>query len=67
VGLFVSRAMNYDEPPVFNEAALFLIRSDGTVYCQSILSMPAGRPRLDDLLGRDRLVDTHGYPARGGA
>ena len=66
-GLFVSRAMNDDEPPLFNEPALFLIRSDGTVYYESILSMPVGRPQLVDLLGGIDWWTAHGYPARGGA
>jgi hypothetical protein len=47
----VSRAIDDGEPAVFNEPALFLIRPDGTVYYEGILSMPVGRPRLDDLLG----------------
>ena len=66
-GLFVSRAIKDDEPPVFNEPALFLIRPDGTIYYESILSMPVGRPRLDDLLGGIDWWTAHDYPARGGA
>lgn len=65
-GLFVSHAIKDDEPPVFNEPGLFLIRPDGTVYYESILSMPAGRPRLDDLLGGIAYWTEHDYPARGG-
>ncbi len=49
-GLFVSRAIKDDEPAVFNEPAIFLISPDGSVYYEAILSMPVGRPRLDDLL-----------------
>jgi peroxiredoxin len=66
-GLFVSRAIKADEPAVFNEPALFLISPDGTAYYESILSMPVGRPRLDDLLGGIDYWTAHGYPARGGA
>ena len=65
-GLFVSRAIKDDELPVFNEPGLFLIRPDGTVYYESILSMPVGRPRLDDLLGGIEFWTEHDYPARGG-
>jgi peroxiredoxin len=66
-GLFVSRGLNDDEPPVFNEPALFLVSPDGTVYYEAILSMPVGRPRLDDLLsGIDYWTKNH-YPVRGGA
>ncbi|MGI8428116.1 MAG: redoxin domain-containing protein [Solirubrobacteraceae bacterium] len=66
-GLFVSRSMKDDEPAVFNEAALFLISPDGSVYYESILSMPGGRPRLDDLLGGIDYWTGNDYPARGGA
>ena len=65
-GLFVSRGVASDELPVFNEPALFLIRPDTTVYYASILSMPAGRPRLDDLLAGIDYWTTHDYPVRGG-
>ena len=66
-GLFVSHGINDNEPPVFNEPGLFLIKPDGTVYYESILSMPAGRPRLDDMLGGIDYWTAHDYPARGEA
>jgi peroxiredoxin len=66
-GLFVSRGINADEPTLFNEPALFLISPDGSAYYESILSMPVGRPHLDDLLGGIDFWTAHDYPARGGA
>lgn len=66
-GLFVSHGINDAEPTVFNEPALFLISPDGSVYYESILSMPVGRPRLDDLLGGIEYWTANDYPARGGA
>jgi peroxiredoxin len=66
-GLFVSRGRSDDEPALFNEPGLFLIEPDGTVYYESILSMPAGRPRLDDLLAGIDYWTKVGYPARGDA
>jgi peroxiredoxin len=66
-GLFVSRGRSDDEPALFNEPALFLIEPDGKVYYESILSMPAGRPRLDDLLYAIDYWTKVGYPARGDA
>jgi peroxiredoxin len=66
-GLFVSRGINDDEPALFSEPGLFLIAPDGTVYYESILSMPVGRPRLDDLLGGLKYWREHNYPARGEA
>jgi peroxiredoxin len=66
-GLFVSRAINDGEPAVFSEPGLVLVSPDGTVYYESILSMPVGRPRLDDLLGGLKYWREHNYPARGEA
>lgn len=66
-GLFVSRAIKEDEPALFNEPGLFLITPEGTVYYESILSMPVGRPRLDDLLSAVKYWGQHSYPARGEA
>ena len=65
-GLFVSHGINEGEPRLFNEPGLFLISPDRTVYYESILSMPVGRPRVDDLLGGIDYWVAHGYPARGG-
>jgi peroxiredoxin len=66
-GLFVSRAIHENEPPVFNEPALFLLRPDRTVFYASVLSMPVGRPRLDDLRAGIDYWDAHEYPLRGDA
>jgi len=66
-GLFVSRGIREDEPAVFNEPGLFLVDGDGLVYYESILSMPVGRPRLDELLSGIDYWVANGYPARGGA
>ncbi len=63
--LFISHGIKDDEPTLFNEPGLFLISPDHTVYYESILSMPVGRPRLGDLLdGIDYWTATD-YPARG--
>ena len=66
-GLFVSRGRNEEEPPIFNEPALFLLKPDRSVYYEAILSMPVGRPRLDDLLHGIDFWAAHDYPARGDA
>jgi peroxiredoxin len=65
-GLFISHGIKDDEPGLFNEPGLFLISPDHTVYYESILSMPVGRPRVDDLLSGIDYWVTVGYPARGG-
>ena len=66
-GLFVSHGIKDTEPALFNEPGLFLIKPDGSVYYESVLSMPAGRPRLDDLLGGIDFFLATDYPARGEA
>jgi peroxiredoxin len=66
-GLFVSHGITDNEPPVFNEPGLFLIKPGGTVYYESILSMPVGRPRLDDVLAGIDYWTAHDHPARGEA
>ena len=66
-GLFVSRGIGDHEPALFNEPGLLLISPDHTVYYESILSMPVGRPRLDDLLGGIDYWTANDYPARGEA
>ena len=66
-GLFISRGIDEHEPALFNEPGLFLISPDHTVYYESILSMPVGRPRLADLLDGIDYWTTHDYPARGEA
>ena len=66
-GLFISHGLNENEPALFDEPGLFLISPDHTVYYESILSMPVGRPRLDDLLGGIDYWTANDYPARGEA
>jgi peroxiredoxin len=66
-GLFISHGINESEPALFNEPGLFLTSPDHTVYYESILSMPVGRPRLSDLLDGIDYWTTHDYPARGEA
>jgi peroxiredoxin len=66
-GLFISRGIDEHELALFNEPGLFLISPDHTVYYESILSMPVGRPRLADVLDGIDYWTTHDYPARGEA
>ena len=66
-GLFLSRGMSADEPPLFNEPGLFLVDAQTRIYYEAILSMPVGRPRLDELLRAIEYWTETGYPARGEA
>ena len=66
-GLFVSHAIKEEEPELFGEPGLFLIKPDGTVYYESIQSMPFGRPSFREMLGAIEWVLENDYPARGEA
>ena len=66
LGLYISSARpGSDEPSVFSEPALLLVKPDQSLYFASIQSMPFTRPSLDQLLqGIDYAIES-GYPARG--
>jgi peroxiredoxin len=69
-GLYVSRgtgvsSLGIEEPPMFVEPALFLIRPDRTLYYASVQSMPFGRPCFDEILGAIEKAVARDYPARG--
>ena len=66
LGLYISsRRPGSDEPKIFSEPALLLVKPDQTLYLVSVQSMPFTRPSLDQLLqGIDYAIES-GYPARG--
>jgi peroxiredoxin len=69
-GLYVSRgvgvsSLGIQEPPMFVEPALFLIRPDRTLYYASVQSMPFGRPCFNEILTAIEKVLARNYPARG--
>lgn len=66
-GLYVSNGISDNEPEIFFEPALFLIRPDNTLYAASIQSMPFARPKFDELLKSIDFVLKEEYPARGEA
>lgn len=66
-GLFISTGIGDAEPAQFNEPGLFLVTPDAVLYYASILSMPVGRPKLDELLGGIDFWTENDYPARGEA
>ena len=65
-GLFISEGIK-DEPKVFVEPGLYLIRPDRTLYASSIQTMPFARPDLVDILKSIDFVVENDYPARGEA
>lgn len=71
-GLFVSAgigktSIGIEEPALFSEPGLFLIRPDGTLYFSSVQTMPFARPNFGDIIKAAEFVIGRGYPARGEA
>lgn len=66
-GLYISKAIKPDEPEVFSEPGLFIVRQDGELYAASIQTMPFTRPGIDELIGGFKYIISNGYPGRGEA
>jgi len=54
-------------PDAFGEPGIFLIRPDGTIYMAALNSMPAARPRIDDVVQAIEFFTDRSYPPRGEA
>ena len=54
-----------DEPALFSEPAIYLIRPDGALYFGSVQTMPFARPQFAEILAAIDFVVAKGYPARG--
>jgi peroxiredoxin len=66
-GLYLSKGISDNEPELFSEPGIFLIRKDGTLYFSSVQTMPFARPALDGILKAIDFVEKEDYPARGEA
>ena len=71
-GLFVSSSrgktsIGIEEPALFNEPGLFLVRPDQTLYASNIETMPFTRPHFKDVMGALQFIVEKDYPARGEA
>ncbi|MBZ0131051.1 MAG: AhpC/TSA family protein, partial [Rhodocyclaceae bacterium] len=71
-GLYVSTSRGktsagIEEPALFSEPGLFLVRPDGTLYWGSVNTMPFARPHFKEILGGLDFVIKVDYPARGEA
>lgn len=69
-GLYISTSrgktsIGIEEPALFSEPGLFLLRPDRTVYYLSVQSMPFVRPNFKELLQAIDFAIEHDYPARG--
>ncbi len=71
-GLYIStgRGMTsagVEEPSLFSEPGLFVVRADHTLYLASVQSMPFARPHLRDVVAALDFVIAKDYPPRGEA
>ncbi|WP_230968857.1 peroxiredoxin-like family protein [Nitrogeniibacter aestuarii] len=69
-GLYLSTSrgktsIGIEEPAVFSEPGIFLVRPDGTLYFAAVQTMPFARPDFADLLGAIDFAIAKDYPARG--
>lgn len=69
-GLYISAghgttSAGVEEPALFTEPGLFLIRPDRTLYFGAVQTMPFARPHFADILGALDFVIAKSYPARG--
>ena len=71
-GLYISTSrgvtsVGIEEPALFSEPGLYLVRPDGTLYCGSVNTMPFARTNFGELLKALDLILEKDYPARGEA
>ena len=69
-GLYISTSRGktstgVEEPALFSEPGVFIVRPDGTLYYGAVQTMPFARPQFQDLLGAIDFAIAKDYPARG--
>ncbi len=69
-GLYISAgrgktSIGIEEPELFSEPGVFLVRPDGTLYYGAVQTMPFARPQFQDLIGAIDFAVAKDYPARG--
>lgn len=69
-GLYISTSrgltsIGIEEPSLFSEPGVFLVRPDGTLFYGAVQTMPFARPHFDELLAAIDFALAKGYPARG--
>jgi peroxiredoxin len=69
-GLYISTSrgqtsIGIDEPALFSEPGVFIVRPDGSLYYGSTQTMPFARPQFQELLGAIDFAVAKDYPARG--
>jgi peroxiredoxin len=71
-GLYVSTgrgktSAGIEEPALFSEPGIFLVRPDRTLYWATVQSMPFARPHFREILAALDFAIAKDYPARGEA
>ncbi len=71
-GLYISTSrgvtsVGIEEPALFSEPGLFLVRPDRTLYASSVNTMPFARTNFGELLKALDFIIEKDYPARGEA
>jgi peroxiredoxin len=71
-GLYISSgrgatSAGVEEPPLFAEPGLFLVKPDGMLYWASISTMPFARPHFNEIAAAIDFAIAKNYPARGEA
>ena len=69
-GLYISTSRGktstgVEEPALFSEPGVFLVRPDGTLYYGAVQTMPFARPHFDELMAAVDFAVAKDYPARG--
>ncbi|WP_241461151.1 peroxiredoxin-like family protein [Shewanella mangrovi] len=69
-GLYISTSkgmtsIGLEEPALFSEPGIFLVRPDQTLFYANIQTMPFARPMFTELLSAIDFTLEHNYPARG--
>ncbi|HRH85472.1 MAG TPA: peroxiredoxin-like family protein [Rubrivivax sp.] len=69
-GLYISTSRGHtsigiEEPALFSEPGVFIVRPDGTLYYGAVQTMPFARPHFDELLAAIDFALAKDYPARG--
>ena len=69
-GLYISTgrgktSTGVEEPALFSEPGVFLVRADCTLYYGAVQTMPFARPHFDELMAAVDFAVAKDYPARG--
>ncbi|AUH35301.1 peroxiredoxin-like family protein [Paracoccus tegillarcae] len=69
-GLYLSAgrgktSIGIEEPELFSEPGVFILREDQTLYYGSVQTMPFVRPHFADFMGALDFTTANDYPARG--